>query len=352
MGAGVQKPRRAHEAAATVAAPPNRRAHGRRSKRRRRHSLYRDPWTRAGRAAALLVAAIVVTGLAPAYAQTEALPETQPERRPVIDAAPWRVGFDRNARIRGHLRNGEAGDTVAVQRRDPNRAWRVVARKRVDSEARVSFLLRDRRRTARYRLLYRDKIQETSTVSDGVRIAVRPRLRFRIGPRHAMSGASVRVSGRLAPVVPGRRVVVQKRIDGQWRRVANPYAGDGTFAARVRVRGQGRKGIRVRFGGDRISTGRAALRKMRVYGPSVATWYGPGFYGNRTACGPRLTRDTLGVAHRKLPCGTRVNILYRGRTIAVPVIDRGPYSSANWDLTSRTAGRLNFSGRGTIGVDP
>ncbi len=75
-------------------------------------------------------------------------------------------------------------------------------------------------------------------------------------------------------------------------------------------------------------------------------------YRNRTACGRRLTRDTLGVAHRKLPCGTKVNIRYRGRTIAVPVIDRGPYSSANWDLTSRTARRLDFSGRGTIGVDP
>ena len=272
------------------------------------------------------MAAIVATGGGPAYAQTEAPQEPEPERRPVIDAAPWRVGFDRNARIRGHLRNGASGAPVAVQRRDPNRAWRVVARKRVDSEARVSFLLRDRRRTARYRLLYRDEVQETSIVSDGVRIAVRPRLKFRIGPRHAMSGASVRVSGRLYPAVAGRRVVVQKRMNGRWRGLASPYAGAGRFAARVRVRGRGRKSIRVRFGGDRISTGRAVLRKMRVYGPSEATWYGPGFYGNRTACGRRLTRDTLGVAHRKLPCGTKVNILYRGRTIAVPMIDRGPYT--------------------------
>jgi hypothetical protein len=304
------------------------------------------------RAVALLVAAMVVAGMAPAYAQTEALPESEAERRPVIDAAPRRVGFDRNARIRGHLENGAPGDTVALQRRDPNKAWRVVARKRVDRDARILFRLRDRRRTARYRLQYRDEAQQTSTVSDGVRIAVRPRLKFRIGPRHAMSGASVKVSGRLYPAVAGRRVVVQKRMNGRWRGVANPYAGDGTFTARVRVRGQGRKTVRVRFGGDRSSTRRAALRKMRVYGRSVATWYGPGFYGNRTACGRHLTRHTLGVAHRKLPCGTKVNILYRGRTIAVPVIDRGPYSSANWDLTSRTARRLDFSGRGTIGVDP
>ena len=47
-----------------------------------------------------------------------------------------------------------------------------------------------------------------------------------------------------------------------------------------------------------------------------------------------------------------VAVLYRGRTITVPVIDRGPYSRADWDLTQKTARRLGFSGTDTIGVDP
>jgi hypothetical protein len=55
------------------------------------------------------------------------------------------------------------------------------------------------------------------------------------------------------------------------------------------------------------------------------TWYGPGFYGNRTACGLRYTRYIRGVAHRTLPCGTMVQFRWRGRTAAAPVIDRGPY---------------------------
>lgn len=55
------------------------------------------------------------------------------------------------------------------------------------------------------------------------------------------------------------------------------------------------------------------------------TWYGPGFYGNRTACGQRYTRYIVGVAHRTLPCGTLVQFTWGGQTAVAPVIDRGPY---------------------------
>lgn len=43
----------------------------------------------------------------------------------------------------------------------------------------------------------------------------------------------------------------------------------------------------------------------------LASWYGPGLYGNRMACGGRLTTSTWGVAHKALPCGTRVLITER-----------------------------------------
>ena len=75
-----------------------------------------------------------------------------------------------------------------------------------------------------------------------------------------------------------------------------------------------------------------------------ATWYGPGLYGNRTACGQRLTRATLGVAHKRLRCGTRVAIAYRGKTVVVPVIDRGPFARGiEYDLTYATAKRLGMT---------
>lgn len=79
------------------------------------------------------------------------------------------------------------------------------------------------------------------------------------------------------------------------------------------------------------------------YKPVTATWYGPGLYGNRMACGGKLTHSTIGVAHKRLPCGTKVALRYRGRTIVVPVIDRGPYSrGVDYDLTSATAHKLGM----------
>jgi rare lipoprotein A (peptidoglycan hydrolase) len=75
-----------------------------------------------------------------------------------------------------------------------------------------------------------------------------------------------------------------------------------------------------------------------------ATWYGPGLYGNRMACGGRLTHRTIGVAHKSLRCGTKVALRYRGRTIVVPVIDRGPYAhGVSYDLTEATAEQLGMT---------
>lgn len=79
-----------------------------------------------------------------------------------------------------------------------------------------------------------------------------------------------------------------------------------------------------------------------------ATWYGPGLYGNHTACGQLLSARTVGVAHRNLPCGTRVKFVYHGRSIVTQVIDRGPYTRGNaWDLTLAAAEALNFDEVGT-----
>jgi rare lipoprotein A (peptidoglycan hydrolase) len=93
---------------------------------------------------------------------------------------------------------------------------------------------------------------------------------------------------------------------------------------------------------------RAIVKRMKV---QRATWYGPGFYGNRTACGVRLRPTTLGVAHKRLPCGTRVTFFHRGAFRTVPVIDRGPFvGSISWDLTAATARKLGFRRSGPVRV--
>lgn len=88
----------------------------------------------------------------------------------------------------------------------------------------------------------------------------------------------------------------------------------------------------------------------------MASWYGPGFYGNRTACGQTLKKSTVGVAHRSLPCGTKVVIGYKGRYLRTRVIDRGPYVKRryerDWDLTRGAAHKLGFEGTDKVRAAP
>jgi peptidoglycan lytic transglycosylase len=82
----------------------------------------------------------------------------------------------------------------------------------------------------------------------------------------------------------------------------------------------------------------------KVHPTGIATWFGPGFYGKQTACGQTLTPSVVGVANRTLPCGTLVKVVYRGHTLTVPVVDRGPYAHhADWDLTAGAAQALGIT---------
>jgi rare lipoprotein A len=101
-----------------------------------------------------------------------------------------------------------------------------------------------------------------------------------------------------------------------------------------------------------------APAKTKVRRTGIATWFGPGFYGQQTACGQMLTPAVIGVANRTLPCGTLVQVTYKGHALVVPVLDRGPYANhADWDLTAGAAQALNISetvriGARVVGVAP
>ncbi|MGH2837369.1 MAG: peptidoglycan-binding protein [Thermoleophilaceae bacterium] len=78
--------------------------------------------------------------------------------------------------------------------------------------------------------------------------------------------------------------------------------------------------------------------KFRPRNRRTATWYGPGLYGNKMACGGTLTRETFGVAHKSLPCGKKVTIAHGGRIVIARVVDRGPFvKGVSYDLTEKTA---------------
>ena len=82
---------------------------------------------------------------------------------------------------------------------------------------------------------------------------------------------------------------------------------------------------------------------------SNISWYGPGFYGNRTACGLELTKTLIGVAHKTLKCGTIVIFKWNGVIVSAPVVDRGPYvNGRQFDMTGGLCVKLDHCFTGKI----
>jgi len=72
----------------------------------------------------------------------------------------------------------------------------------------------------------------------------------------------------------------------------------------------------------------------------IASWYGPGFHGNRSASGEIFNQNALTAAHRNLPFGTQVRVtnLNNGQSVVVRINDRGPYSGGRViDLSAAAA---------------
>lgn len=107
---------------------------------------------------------------------------------------------------------------------------------------------------------------------------------------------------------------------------------------------------RAAAAGSASSGGSAPTLLVTVYRPSVASWYGDAsMWGTQTACGVKLTRQTIGLANKTLACGTDVALYYQGKTLIVPVIDHGPYvNGRDWDLTEATAQALGIGSQGVV----
>src|SRR5207237_27842 len=85
----------------------------------------------------------------------------------------------------------------------------------------------------------------------------------------------------------------------------------------------------------------------------VASWYGPGFHGNRTANGEIYDQYELTAAHPSLPLGTRVMVtnLENGRAVQVRINDRGPFVGGRAiDLSYAAARTIGMVGPGTVRV--
>ena len=93
--------------------------------------------------------------------------------------------------------------------------------------------------------------------------------------------------------------------------------------------------------------------QVRSVSTGQASWYGPGFYGGRTANGEVLRPGTLTAAHRTLAFGTKVRVtnLWNGRSAVVRINDRGPFHGNRViDLAHGAARELGLVASGTASV--
>jgi rare lipoprotein A len=183
------------------------------------------------------------------------------------------------------------------------------------------------------------------------RAAQEPRIAVGHRKLHVRSGKRAAVVGKVAPGVTGITVSLQVKRGKRWKPIDRDRTdAAGRYKLRERLRRTGSARVRVRVaGGSGVAPGKRMIGRLNVYRYAYASWYGPGLYGNPLACGGTLGGGTLGVAHRTLPCGTKVTLRRGNRTVRVPVIDRGPFvGGREYDLTAATAQRLGFHGHGPI----
>jgi rare lipoprotein A (peptidoglycan hydrolase) len=172
--------------------------------------------------------------------------------------------------------------------------------------------------------------------------------KLRVAARHhVLYGSKAPVKGTLTTGEAGKQVSVQIRSGRRWKTVARTHTREG---GDFRVRWHGSR--LGRFSMRAVAPGVPSRRvhgKVVVYRTASASWYGPGLYGNKLACGGTLTPGTVGVANKTLPCGTKVTLRYHGHVATVPVVDRGPYAAGRvYDLTEATKHRLHFGSTGTV----
>jgi rare lipoprotein A len=186
-----------------------------------------------------------------------------------------------------------------------------------------------------------------ATAPVATRLTVRMRALDVLAGRQANVTGALRARGSLVAVA-GRMVSLQAFAGGRWSTLAGARTvRDGIFHLRFSPRRIGSEIVRLRFaGGEGLRSSRRLLGRLNVYRSVQASWYGG---GGSLACGGSLESSTLGVASRTLPCGTLVTLRFDGRSVRVPVIDRGPYvEGREFDLTEATRDALGFGDTGEV----
>lgn len=102
-----------------------------------------------------------------------------------------------------------------------------------------------------------------------------------------------------------------------------------------------------------VSKEKYTTGKFVFYQKGDASWYGPGFNGNKTASGETFNMNKLTAAHKKLPFGTlvRVTNLINNKSVVVRINDRGPFTKGRViDLSKKAAIEIDMINKGVVPV--
>ncbi len=306
-------------------------------------------------AAALLPLAALFTTTALA---AEPAPETTNAR---IHATQGSVSVGGKVTLRGGFPGAANAPIEVLYRPQRTQGWEVAARAKTGASGRYSVRV-EPRRSGSWRAELTATPQPQAAPASGEpaampaetidrdtgseRIAVRSKTSVRVKGRDDLVGHTVEVRGKVTPAGAKRRVVVA--IGG--KQIATHAGIGGRYSVSYKTPSTGNYPVAVRARTNQFATGsRESAGAITVYRKASASWYGPGLYGNTLGCGGTLTPSTIGVAHKTLPCGTKLRLRYGTREVAARVIDRGPYvGSREFDLTSATKQALGFPDLGTV----
>ena len=293
-------------------------------------------WRRRAAALALLPAAAVAATTSIAIGAVGSASTAR------LSATKSVLGFGERFSLGGRV-PGDGGTTVRIKFRPAGaEGWKLLRKVHTDRRGNYS----TRARAYRNGALRAVPVRGNPSAPQPIR--VRSRAALHVAKHNIVLGRGVRLEGRVKPGGERAVKVVVRGRNGDVVRDAS--AADGAFALRWKPRTTGSYRLRAYVGRNRRAKGSASVvRRITVYRYAAASWYGPGFYGNTTACGQTLTPGMLGVANKSLPCGTKVKLRYRGRSVTARVIDRGPYAAGReYDLTAATKQRLGFPDTGTL----
>ncbi len=264
------------------------------------------------------------------------------DRNPVrLKLTRKKARFGQTVKVRGNNGLASAGRVRIQLRISGRKGWRTVSRPKAKGNGRFKAAF-----TARFsgKLRALDKL---GRASKPVKLKVRSVAKLGKVARTVRLGRKLRITGTVRP--RGVRTV-KVRVKGGGKSVKVRTRAGGRFAFRWQPRKAGDVRIRARVLPDRLASGDGSgARRVSALRPGGASFFGPGLYGNGVACGGTLSPGTRGVAHKTLPCGTKVTIQYGGRVVSTRVIDRGPYiAGRDWDLTTAVRNELGFGGVGTV----